>query len=70
MPTPRKPITKFTSTPSLSEGGVPKDNLMRLINIMQFRINLMKKKKSVIYPVTIKRWGFNYREIEELGIKI
>lgn len=69
-PTKIKPINKYTNTVSFSEINSPESELTRLLQVMQFRINLMKEHPVYSHSTTLDRWGFNFKERDELGIKI
>jgi len=51
-----------------SECGSPKDELIRLLTITQLRINRMRDNPQVGHRVTLGRWGFKAKEIQQLGI--
>jgi hypothetical protein len=69
-PTPRKPLTKYSKLAVFSEHKAPKTELMRLLEITQYRINYMRDKPHIGHHATLKRWGFSVKEISQLGIKV
>ena len=69
-PTKRKPINKYTRTVGFAVITTPKKDLIWLLKVMPFRFNLMKQNPIESHGITLKKWGFNRREIDQLGIKL
>ena len=68
MPTKRKPLSRLSRVSYFSEKYNHKDELLRLVTIMQLRINHMKENPTWNHNKALYRMGFNAREVEQLGI--
>lgn len=69
-PTERIKLSKNSKISRFSEFGSPKNELIRLLQVTQYRLNNMKKSPEIWHHQTLKRWGFSVKEINQIGINI
>lgn len=67
-PTERIELNIRSRVIRFSEYESPANELMRLLTITQLRINRMKESPQIGHRVTLGRWGFKAKEIQQLGI--